>query len=43
MTPGDTVIVRGRYALQSRTAAELMVSLTENAPAPVASFRRAHT
>lgn len=36
MKPGDTVVVRGRYALQSRTAAELMVSLTENA----AGFRR---
>lgn len=34
MKPGDTVVVRGRYTLQTRPSAELMVSLTENATGP---------
>jgi hypothetical protein len=32
MQPGDTVVVRGEYHLQSRATALLMISLTVNAP-----------
>lgn len=32
MEPGDTVVVRGQYTLQSQARATLMVSLTVNAP-----------
>lgn len=32
LAPGDVVVVRGSFVLQSRTAAVLMISLTSNAP-----------
>ena len=32
LEPGDTVVVRGQYVLQSRSQALLMISLTTNAP-----------
>ncbi len=32
LQPGDTVLVRGQYTLQSSAQALLMISLTANAP-----------
>lgn len=43
LEPGDTVVVRGQYSLQSRSQAVLMISLTVNAPGatePVSALSR---